>query len=92
MFSVSRVARVVITIGLFAGAAALSAPAAAQGQCKRQNEGCGAGIGGACCDNLWCHNGACKRYQQAGEPCGTPAQPPCQPNSTACVNGRCQAR
>lgn len=90
MRSFFRVALMALSLGLVAGVCLTPAPSAAQG-CKRQNEGCGAGIGGVCCDGLTCHNGACKRFRQAGEPCGSPADPPCQPDVTSCQAGRCRS-
>lgn len=61
-----------------------------QQACQPRNQACGAGYNvGPCCDNLWCQNGSCQPFQQVGQPCGTPATPPCQPG-LACNMGACQ--
>jgi len=62
--------------------------------CQAFNEACGTatGAGGgptACCEPFVCHNGVCKKYQEANQPCGTPASPPCRPGLT-CQGGLCK--
>lgn len=63
--------------------------------CRTLNQSCGipAGTSGlinpACCNGLWCQNGVCVNTRRAGEPCGSPANPPCG-SGLACVNQRCQ--
>ena len=61
------------------------------GQCSQEGQGCGVGlvVPLACCDGLWCQNAMCAHFRKAEEPCGSLADPPCEPNVLACNGGKC---